>query len=294
MTNRLPQPKNIVTLEENTSAAQIKEVTDFDGAVIVPNLICTDLLARFNSEVDRFFVEQRRNEIMSIDPEADKFTRRLAGLAARTHCFADIILTDRILDWAEACLDGANYDIQLGSAQVLEVWPGAPTQVIHQDGGYAPFHLRGADKPEVIASCIIALTDFTADNGATRVIPGTHKLDIDWNEVSHRPETVPAVMRAGSGMFFTGKVAHGAGANMSNAPRRGMTLCFYAGYLKPEEAHTLVISRERARQLPPRLRQLLGFTSYYGRGRSKDEKMPMAWQYEIGDASQYLERGPIA
>ena len=104
-----------------------------------------------------------------------------------------------------------------------------------------------------------ALDDFTAANGATRLVPGSHR----WGE--RRPDPAPTVtaeMPAGSVMFYLGSLWHGGGANTTDRTRLGVILEYVAAWLRPQENHVLGVPREIARALPERLQELLGYNIY--------------------------------
>jgi ectoine hydroxylase-related dioxygenase (phytanoyl-CoA dioxygenase family) len=114
-----------------------------------------------------------------------------------------------------------------------------------------------------MVTALWALEDFTAANGATRIVPGSHRP-------SGKPdpaEAVPAEMPAGSVLLFSGRLYHGAGPNTATRPRLGVVIDYIQPWLRPCEAHTLSTSHAEARQLPQRLQELLGFnqpTPYLG------------------------------
>jgi ectoine hydroxylase-related dioxygenase (phytanoyl-CoA dioxygenase family) len=105
-----------------------------------------------------------------------------------------------------------------------------------------------------------ALDDFTEENGATRVVPGSHR----WTDRMAGPDdaTVPAVMPAGSVMFYVGKIWHGGGANRTDAPRLGVILEYVAAWLRAQENHLLAVPRDVVATLPERLQELLGYNIY--------------------------------
>ena len=111
----------------------------------------------------------------------------------------------------------------------------------------------GPAGPEVIINFMIALTDYTDENGATRVIPGSNRW-ADYEDRGQPEDTVPAVMDAGDVFFFSGKTAHGGGANVTKDQyRRGVAFAFQPGYLVPEEAYPFLIDMELAKiVVPPR------------------------------------------
>ncbi len=99
------------------------------------------------------------------------------------------------------------------------------------------------------------LVDFTEANGATRVVPGSHRL-------SARPEPdrgISIPLRAGSALFYLGSLWHGGGANLTERPRTGVVLNYAASWLRPIETHLLSVPPAQAAALPERLQELLGY-----------------------------------
>ena len=113
-------------------------------------------------------------------------------------------------------------------------------------------------------TAIWALDDFTAANGGTLVVPGSHR------HARGKPGTGDAVaveMPAGSVLIFSGRLWHGGGANTSTRPRLGVVIDYAQPWLRPCEAHTLSADPGQVRLLPQRLQELLGFnqpTPYLG------------------------------
>ena len=104
---------------------------------------------------------------------------------------------------------------------------------------------------------ILALTEFTAENGATRVVPGSHRWGPE--RVAHPEESVPVVMPAGSVVFFLGSTWHSDGHNRSTSPRFGVFAKYSLGHLRQEENQFLIAPPEVARMLSPELRGLIGY-----------------------------------
>jgi len=134
-------------------------------------------------------------------------------------------------------------------------------------------------------TCIVALTDFTAENGATRIVPGSHR----WSDESRRAtkeEVCQAIMPAGSVLIISGNVLHGAGDNTTLAEwRRGIQLGFTLGWLRTEEAHHLQIPLDVAARLPVRAQRLLGFRSY-----QEDEDSGLIGMVDVQDSLHHLQR----
>jgi ectoine hydroxylase-related dioxygenase (phytanoyl-CoA dioxygenase family) len=178
-------------------------------------------------------------------------TRRIYAIFAKTRVFDDLALHPLLL----AVLDGVlGPSYQLSAPTGIEIAPGEKPQFLHTDDAIYPLPRPHG---EVVLNTMWALDDFTAENGATRVVPGSHRwtarvpLDPD--------ETVPITMPAGSVLFIRGTLWHGGGANTTERPRLGVLLEYAAGWLRQQENHVLAVPPEIVRTLDPRLQELLGY-----------------------------------
>jgi ectoine hydroxylase-related dioxygenase (phytanoyl-CoA dioxygenase family) len=132
--------------------------------------------------------------------------------------------------------------------------------------------------PEVVFNTMWALCDFTEANGATRIVPGSHRWPPD-----RRPrddEAVAAEMPAGSVLFYRGSLWHGGGANRTAAPRLGVVIEFAASWLRPQETQLLAVPPDMVAGLPEKLQELLGYNIYppflgYVDGRHPRRSLPM-------------------
>jgi ectoine hydroxylase-related dioxygenase (phytanoyl-CoA dioxygenase family) len=167
----------------------------------------------------------------------------------------------------------------VSSLSSIAIHPGEKAQPIHADDQLLPL-----DKPHVATVCnsMWALTDFTEENGATRIIPGSHTRD-------HSPvygsehDSIPAEMRRGSVLVWHGSLWHGGGANRSNAVRVGIAMNYCAGWIRQQENQQLGISRETARGFSPRLRELVGYGVYRGLIGHIDKHSPIELLGEKSD-----------
>jgi len=108
-----------------------------------------------------------------------------------------------------------------------------------------------------------ALTDFTAANGATRVVPGTHVADRS-PDYGAPYDSVPAEMPAGSVLVWHGSLWHGGGANTTDRRRVGLAMNYCAGWVRQQENQQLGIPLDLVRTFEPRLQELCGFSVYNG------------------------------
>jgi ectoine hydroxylase-related dioxygenase (phytanoyl-CoA dioxygenase family) len=105
-----------------------------------------------------------------------------------------------------------------------------------------------------------AFDDFTIENGATQVVPDSHRR-VTAEYDPEQPAT-SVEMPAGSVIFYTGTLLHRGGANTTGTPRLGVILEYCAGWIRPQENHVIGVPRDVARDLPPRLQELLGYNVY--------------------------------
>jgi ectoine hydroxylase-related dioxygenase (phytanoyl-CoA dioxygenase family) len=255
----------IATLPRDAALDDLLAHIERDGAVIVEDMIEAPLLARLNAELDDA-IRATPPGARTVDPVIRKFwganTIRFSRLAARSPSFVELLIHPLLLAWADRALLPNCGSYWLNTGQVMVVGPGEPAQFLHRDmGNWLFFYKLGPASPEVTVSCMFALSDFSDEAGATRIIPGSHHWPDYFNHGTH-DQTVAAAMRAGSGLLYSGKVVHGAGANRTRDQwRRGLHVSYVLGWLTPEEASPLAVPWETARTLPERARQLLGYAS---------------------------------
>lgn len=147
---------------------------------------------------------------------------------------------------------------QLHVASALVVGPGAREQILHREED--PFDFFPVPRPNLILASMIAITDFTAANGGTLLVPGSHKWPED--RVAQRDEIVAAEMTAGSVLFWLGGTLHGAGANVTEEWRHGVILTYSLGWLRQEENQYMDLSDETLRGLSSELKERLGITMH--------------------------------
>lgn len=115
--------------------------------------------------------------------------------------------------------------------------------------------------PEVQLASLLALVDFTAENGATRVVPGSHQWDRERQPSA--AELVPAEMKAGSAVVYLGSTIHAGGTNSTTDQwRRGMHISYCVGWLRTEENQYLSTPLDHVRRLPRRAQELLGYAAH--------------------------------
>ena len=240
------------TLGPTATTNDVLAELDQAGAVIVKDVIGSKTLERFNAEVMPY-VERTP---MGRDDFLGKSTKRTGALAARSQICRDLILHDLVLGAAEAFLAPFTKKIILHLTQTIEIHPGSSAQAIHRDRYAWGTHLPQSIEPQL--NTIWAMTDFTAENGATHCVPGSHRWS--WEQQARSDQICQAEMSKGSVFFYTGSILHHGGANMSNAPRLGLNLTYCLGWLRQEENQYLSCPPELAKDFDPKLQELLGYT----------------------------------
>jgi len=250
------------------SGADVTAALARDGCAIVERLVPPALLDRARAELEPYLAAT------PVGPDAfsGRHTRRTGGLVARSATCRDVVRHPIVLDAVKGLLSHAT-SFHLHLTQVIAIGPGEPGQQIHRDQwafDFFPF----PHGYEVQCNTIWAMTDFTEANGATRVIPGSHRLE-DRRQFEYE-DTEPAEMPAGSVLFYTGALYHGAGANRSDAVRYGLNVTYAVSWLRQEENQYLSCPAEMARTLPDDLLRLMGYArGAYALGYVDDLRDPL-------------------
>ncbi|HVA82196.1 MAG TPA: phytanoyl-CoA dioxygenase family protein [Candidatus Binataceae bacterium] len=259
---------SIEHLTASTGPDRIIAALEQDGVVVIDKLVGTEIMDRIAEEL-RPWMEATP---YGGDEFAGRRTRRTGGLVARSPACRELVMHPLVLSAAGKLLAHAG-GLQLHVTQVIAIDPGEPVQQIHRDQ-WAYNHFPFPKGYQVQCATIWAMSDFTARNGATRVVPGSHLYE-DRRHFTEA-DTVPAEMAKGSVLLYAGNLYHGAGANRSGATRLGITIQYNVSWLRQEENQYLSAPIEIARTLPVELLRLMGYAyGAYSLGYVDDLRDPI-------------------
>lgn len=241
---------------------EVERILNSDGAVIVEDLAPAPTLSGLWEDLGPSLSGRDYGD----NWYAGTRTRRVSSLFARTRHLVPVVThplylgaARRILQqpvpmWIGRSRVEVTPSIQISTTQAIQIEKGQGKQPLHRDDA---LHLRRHPGSTSRVQLMLALTDFTAANGGTLVIPGSH-----WWDDERAPlveETVPTEMPAGSALIWLGAVYHGGGANTTDTPRTGVTIALDLGNLRQEENQYLAVPRETVRAYPEEVQRLLGY-----------------------------------
>nr|WP_070961458.1 phytanoyl-CoA dioxygenase family protein [Hyphomonas sp. Mor2] len=238
-------------LPATAKSEHLVEALKTDGACIVEGVLGADGLAQMKAECMPFIDATETGR----DDFTGRKTTRTGALVARSAACRDAVMQPTIVEGAKAFLAPYCETIQLHLTQFIRIRPGQEVQPLHRDrlawGGY----LLPSLEPQF--NTIWAVTDFTKENGATNVIPGSNT----WDPERHpsRDEVEYAEMEAGSVLVYSGSVVHSGGANISDSDRIGLNITYALGWLRQEENQYLSCPPEIAKDFDPELQAMLGY-----------------------------------
>ena len=183
-------------------------------------------------------------------------TLRIYNLLAHGKPFSRIPIHPALLPVVEGVLDDG---CLISSLSSISIGSGETPQPMHADDQV--IGLRRPHAP-VVCNSMWAITDFTEENGATRIVPHSHRE----SGVPEYPRTdfdsIPAEMKRGSILVWNGSLWHGGGANRTDERRIGVAMNYCAGFIRQQENQQLGIPREVAAGFPERLQRLIGYGVY--------------------------------
>jgi hypothetical protein len=257
----------LTSLPGDAALDDVIAVLERDGGVVIEDFLVPKTLAGLRQDLLPLMARQA----VGRDPFAGHRTRRLGALFAHTRHCAEIATHPLYLPAAEHFLCrprdvwvGADRltlaaDVRIGVTQAIQIGPGQGAQPLHRDDtAFLWRHPTNGREGRVQVIC--AVSDFTAENGGTLVIPGSHLWDDD--RQPQLSEAVPTLMKAGSALIFLGSTFHAGGANITTSEHRtaaGMALD--ASNVRQEENMYLSMTSAQVASYPEQIQRLLGWSA---------------------------------
>lgn len=231
--------------------------------------------------IDRVDDDLRRLEHdLGVTPSDNGFegrhTLRVYNLLVHGESFREIPVHPKVLPIVEGVLDRGCLISSLSSIDIL---PGERAQPIHADDQLIPIP---KPHPPIVCNTMWALTDFTEANGATRLVPGSHKLGNP--DFGGEYDTIAAEMPRGSVLIWNGSLWHGGGENTTDDRRIGIAMNYCAGYIRQQENQQLGVPPDLVRAFPKRLQELVGYGIYNMLIGHIDKRSPRELLGEDADA----------
>jgi len=239
-------------LAADATAEEVSATLLAHGAVIIERLLDDATCERLASELAPWL------ELTPVgaDDFSGRTTRRTGGLLTKCPTSAELVAHPLVLDAVDCTLWPQKTTFQLHLTQSIAIGPGGPPQVLHRDHWCFYFFPFPRDV-DVEVSTIWALTDFVEENGATRVVPDSHRTP---NDTVYTPaDSLPAEMPRGSVVMYLGSTVHGGGENRSGEVRIGVNIDYVLGWLRQEENQYLTYTLDEVRAMPERIQRLLGY-----------------------------------
>lgn len=227
-----------------------KAIAD-DGYAVVERLLDDSTVSKLETELSPWLDQ---TEFGSEDFWGHR-TKRFGALIQKSKVAQDLLVHPTVLGVADKLLlpwcaaYWANY------SGVMYLAPGESAQSLHRDTNLWPF---ANPSPPLTLATMWAVSDFTAENGGTLVVPGSHK----WTDerIPEASEVMSTEMPKGSVLLYSGNTIHAGGSNRAAQPRYGVALHYVLGWLRQEETQLLTLSRDEALAMPEKVRRLMGYS----------------------------------
>ena len=233
--------------EDPIARADIEHVLQH-GYVVLPDCFTKEEAGEARDEINRLLGDAPlggRNDFEGLN------TNRIYSLLNKTRVFDKFTILPRVLALNDYFLDPGYL---LTAFHTISINPGEKAQGLHHDDGYIQVP---RPRPPFGAAIMVAFDEYTAENGATRIIPGSHKWG---SERKGTPEeTIPALVPEGGVVYFISTLIHGGGANFSDKPRKSATVQYCKPYIRPIENQILAVDPRKLDEIHPRIVDMMGF-----------------------------------
>ena len=240
----------IKTLQSSAAVEECISIIERDGCVILDRLAEAAQMDAIRAELEPYLARTPFGE----GDFVGHATKRMGALIVKSPTLRDLVTHPTVLGIMDAILGPHCSRIQLNLTQAVQIWPGELAQIYHRDDEMFPYANKIC---EFMVNALWAYEDFTQANGATRIVPGSHR----W-PVTREPDPAAieyAEMSRGSLLIYTGSAIHSGGANRTDRPRTALINSYSLGWLRQSENLYLSVPPAVARTLPEQLRQLVGY-----------------------------------
>ena len=229
--------------------SEIMQNLNDNGYVILEKLFSDEAMDELKADVmPRFKHEAGRNNFEGLA------TQRLYSMMAETDVANPMVEHPLILGLLDKIFE-PNY--LLSQLQVINIRPDEAAQPLHYDDGFYPWP---RPRRALGAATIIAVDDFTEENGATVMIPKSHLWGDTAPTQAHKLTAIKAVMPKGSVLFFLGTLWHGGGENKTQSSRMCLTAQYCAPFCRTQENFSLSIPKHRVKTFSENIKRLLGYS----------------------------------
>lgn len=234
----------------DTSPEAVVDAVSRDGYAVVRDAVDPETVAAVSTDLAPFLEDAHKGH----EEFFGKLTKRFGALLAKSTAVQSLLVHPTVLAVADHALLPHCVRYHVHYTGVMHLEPGETRQVLHRDTSIYPI---ANPCPPMTVATMWAVSDFTRQNGGTRLVPGSHLWS---NERVPKPaEVVATEMTPGSVLIYTGNVIHGGGANFADQPRTGVALHYNLGWLRQEENQYLAVPQEIARKLPHQIQELMGY-----------------------------------
>lgn len=217
-----------------------------DGYVIIKNLISPEECEAIKEDGLKLLGHTGRNAFEGLA------TQRVYNVLGKTRSTDQLATHPRIMGLMDKFFSPG---FLLSQSQIINICQGEAAQGLHHDDS---FYRIPRPRQPLGAATVWAIDAFTEENGATVVVPGSHKWGQD--REAKRDEAVSAVMPQGSVVFFLGTTWHGGGQNRTSTPRFAITHQYCDAYMRQQENYLLELPKDIVRELSPELQSLVGYS----------------------------------
>lgn len=250
----------------SATAEEVIAVLERDGGVIIEGFLAPGTLEGLREDL----IPRMQKQSTGRDPFSGDKTRRMGALFAHTRHVAEVvthplylpvarhILSKPVLTWAGDVQYETAPDVRIGVTQAIQIGPGQGAQPLHRDDTVFLWRHPTYGR-EARVQIMLAISDFTAENGGTLVIPGSHKWDDD--RAPQLSEALATEMPAGSALIFLGSTYHAGGENVSEELRTGVTMALDAANLRQEENMYLALPQAVVASYSEEVQRLLGWSA---------------------------------